>query len=315
MAARYDTLVNREHLADYEIQWPVSFRELDLGLTTVLRVKNEARSLPWVLPPLLRAAQHIVLVDNQSDDGTPEVARRVAEEAGAADRITITSYPFDVSRCGAEHLNTPEDSVHNLAYFYNWSFSHVQTRYSMKWDGDMVLTDEGVDTFAALAWQLEHVEAVIGMPRHPLFVESDRVAWLDVDLINIEDYVFPMDARYQHVKAFEWEMRMIPASARRMRLPQGLCVELKWLDADEFDHWDGQDAFGATERTMRKQREWEVFHALRRGLPDEVEGLVRIEAPADHDHVISYVTRHWLPRQKRPIVIPHSKRPGAQPPA
>ena len=45
----------------------------------------------------------------------------------------------------------------------------------MKWDGDMVLTREGIDTFADLSWQLEAVEAVIAMPRHPLFVESDRV--------------------------------------------------------------------------------------------------------------------------------------------
>ena len=55
------------------------FRALEPGLTSVLRVKNEARSLPWVLPPLFRAVQQVVVVDNQSDDGTPEVARAVAE--------------------------------------------------------------------------------------------------------------------------------------------------------------------------------------------------------------------------------------------
>jgi glycosyltransferase involved in cell wall biosynthesis len=234
-------------------------------MTSVLRVKNEARSLPWVLPPLFRATQHVVVVDNQSDDGTPEVARAVAEQAGAADRLTVTEYPFAVSRCGAEHLGTPEDSVHNLAYFYNWSFAHVNTSYSMKWDGDMVLTAEGVETFADLAWQLENVEAVIAMPRHPLFVESDRVAYLDVYLTNVEEYVFPMGDDYRYVKAYEWELRMVPEGTRRRRLPQGLCVELKYLDSNEFDHWAGIDAFGATERTMRKQREWEVFHALRDG--------------------------------------------------
>ena len=58
---------------------------------------------------------------------------------------------------------------------------------------------------------------------------------------------------------------MVPPGIRRGRLPQGLCVELKYLDSDEFDHWAGLDAFGATARTMRKLREWEVFHALREG--------------------------------------------------
>jgi glycosyltransferase involved in cell wall biosynthesis len=305
----YRKLLNLEDLPDYEVSWPYDFRELHPGLTSVLRVKNEARSLPWVLPPLFEAVQHVVIVDNQSDDGTPDVARQVAEKSGAASRLTVTEYPFNVSRCGAEHLGTPEDSVHNLAYFYNWSFSHVQTAYSMKWDGDMVLTREGVDTFADLSWQLESVEAVVSMPRHPLFVESDRVAWLDVHMINVEEYVFPMGDEYRHVKAYEWEMRMVPPRARKVRLPQGLCVELKYLDSDEFDHWDSQDAFGATPRTMRKLREWKVFHGLKDGRADELDGVIRIEAPPDYDHVITYTTEKFLPQMKRPVTVPLDERP------
>jgi glycosyltransferase involved in cell wall biosynthesis len=307
-------LTNLEGREDFEVRWPRDFHELQPGLTAVLRVKNEARSLPWVLPPLFRAVQQVVVVDNQSDDGTPEVARAVAQTAGASDRLTVTTYPFSVSRCGDEHLATPEDSVHNLAYFYNWSFAHVQTAYSMKWDGDMVLTAEGVDIFAELSWQLENVEAVIAMPRHPLFVESDRVAWLDVYMINIEDYVFPMGDDYRHVKAYEWELRMVPEGVRRVRLPQGLCLELKYLDSDEFDHWGGIDAFGATERTMRKLREWQVFNALRDGRYDEIDGVVRIEAPPEFDHVITYATQQWLPRQERPIVVPVEERPEREAP-
>ena len=47
----------------------------------MFRVKNEARNLPWVLPRMFEAVQHVVLVDNGSDDGTPEVARQIAESA------------------------------------------------------------------------------------------------------------------------------------------------------------------------------------------------------------------------------------------
>lgn len=312
MGENFQTLQNLEGREDFDVSWPRDFRALDPGITAVLRVKNEARSLPWVLPPLFEAVQHVVIVDNQSDDGTPDVARRVADQVGAATRLTVTSYPFDVSRCGSEHLGTPEMSVHNLAFFYNWSFSHVQTAYSMKWDGDMVLTAEGVETFADLSWQLESVEAVIAMPRHPLFVESDRVAYLDVYMVNIEEYVFPMGEDYRHVKAYEWELRMVPRQTRRMRLPEGLCLELKYLDSDEFDHWVGPDAFGATPRTMRKLREWEVFHALREGRADEIAGVVRIEAPPEYDHVITYAAQKWLPQQPRPIIVPLDLRPGRE---
>jgi len=305
-------LSNLEQDHEYDVSWPRDFRAQPAGLTAVLRVKNEVRSLPWVLPPLFEAVQQVVVVDNKSDDGTADVARRVAEQAGATQRLTVTSYPFDVSRCGAEHLATPETSVHNLAYFYNWSFAHAGTAYSMKWDGDMVLTREGIDTYADLAWQLEGVEAVVGMPRHPLVVESDRVAYLDIHMINIEDYLYPMGEEYRHVKAYEWEIRRVPKRARRLRLPEGLCVELKYLDSDEFAHWDGTELFGSSQRTMRKHREWEVFHALREGRPDELEGIVRIEAPEEYDHVIAYVTQFWLPHRPRPIVVPLAERPGAE---
>jgi hypothetical protein len=145
----------------------LAVRRPDAGLTCVFRVKNEARNLPWVLPPMFEAVQHVVLVDNQSDDGTAEIARRVAEEHGAADRFTLESYPVEVARAGTEHLHTPPDDPRSLTYFYNWSFSHVRTSYSMKWDGDMVLTAEGVELLRDLSWQLED-SAVVAIPRHPL---------------------------------------------------------------------------------------------------------------------------------------------------
>jgi hypothetical protein len=180
----------------------------------------------------------------------------------------------------------------------------VRTAYSLKWDGDMVLTPEGEQTYADLAWQLENVEAVVGMPRHPLFVESDRVAWFDEYMINIEDYVFPMSDDYRYVKAFEWEMRTIPTRTLRQRLPEGLCLELKHLDSDEFDHWADTQTWGATERTMRKWREWEVFDKLRRGRSEELAGVVRLEAPPEWDHVVRYAAEWWLPHRPRPVTVP-----------
>ena len=84
------------------------------GLTCVFRVKDEARNLPWVLPPVFEAVQHVVLVDNGSTDGTAEVAQRVVDELGVGERYTAARYPFAVARAGAEHLATPPDSVHSL---------------------------------------------------------------------------------------------------------------------------------------------------------------------------------------------------------
>ena len=196
------------------------------------------------------------------------------------------SYPHRVSRAGTEHLATRHDSVHSLTHFYNWSFSHVRTAYSMKWDGDMVLTTEGVGVLRDLSWQLHDSGAIVAIPRHPLSIESESVAWIDLGFRFLEPWIYPMGPEFTFVKAFEWEVREFPETSQRIIAPEGLCVELKWLDQDEFSHWSAMD-FDSS-RAPRKRREWQVYSALMEGRGEEVPGLHRIEAPPGI-HVIDHV--------------------------
>ena len=295
-------LVNLEGRTDFDAVWPWNRDDPQRpGTTVVLRVKNEARSLPFVLPPLVRSCDGLVLVDNGSDDGTPEVATEVVRAMGAQERLTVTAYPFSVSRCGPEHLHTPGDSVHSLAYFYNWSFAHVSTSYSLKWDGDMVLSRDGESLLRDLAWQLPGREVVVFVPRHSLYVASDRLGYLDLGLANAEPYGYPMLPDYTHVKAFQWEMRLYPDRARHLRLPEGSSVELKWLDSDEFAHWTSPEAFAESSRTRRKRREYQLFTDLAAGRWENQPGVHRIESPPGV-HVIDHVTQEWLARAPRPLV-------------
>ena len=254
---------NREGRHDFDVRWHDP--EPGAGpLTAVLRVKNEARSLPWVLPHLIPVVEQVIVVDNGSDDGTPELAASLAADAGAVDRVRVLEYPFDVSRCGPEHLGTPADSVHSLTYFYNWAFSQVRTSYCLKWDGDMVVTEEGARALQDLAWQLEGADVVVNIPRSSVYVESPSVAYLDLHLVNREPWAWPNSPRHHHGKGMEWEVPLWPADQQSLLLPEWTCFELKWLDSDEFEHWSDTD-FADNRRTQRKAREWDVFHAIRRG--------------------------------------------------
>jgi hypothetical protein len=296
VTSRSPWLPNAEGDEDFDVTWGWSQGELANGFTAVLRVKNEARSLPWTLPPLFEAVQRVVVVDNGSDDGTPDVARALAEQHGAEDRLEVHEYPFAIAPCGAEHLSTPGDSLHSLAYFYNWSFAHVRTSYALKWDGDMVLTDAAVNQLRDLAWQLESVEAIVRVPRVPLYLADDRRAYLDLSVRNVEPWGWPNRPGYSFVKAMEWELPLWGSKARNLVLPSWGCVELKHLDADEFAHWSDTN-FDQTSRTARKRREWQVFQALTNGAPapDEVE---RIDAP-EGVHVIDHVRQVVLPKLAR----------------
>lgn len=276
-------------------------RALRRGVTTVVRVKDEARSLPFVLPPVLRSSSQVLLVDNQSHDGSAEVARRVADEAGLGDRLRVLSYPYALSRCGPEHLETPPDSVHSLVYFNNWAFSHVRTAYAVKWDGDMVLTAEGETLFGDFVWQVGHRVVNLRLPRHPLYIESDRLAYLDLGLHNVEHFGHPIHPDFSYVKAFEWEFLKFPANVPNRTLPAGSCLELKHLDSDEFDHWTDPTAFQTSSRTRRKRREYATFRTIQAGRWMECDSVHRIEAPPGV-HVVDHVAREWLPRAPRPLV-------------
>jgi glycosyltransferase involved in cell wall biosynthesis len=292
---------NLEGHADYDIVWPWTRPGgLRSGTTAVLRVKNEAPSLPFVLPPLLRACDHVLVVDNGSDDGTPDVARETAEKAGRGDRLTLASYPFQVARAGAEHLAVHELSVHSLAYFYNWCFAQVGTRYSWKWDGDMVLTTEGEASMADLGWQVGDVQTIIRVPRHGLYLDGDSHGYLDLGLRNAEEWGFPIGPDFVYTKAFEWEVRTTPERVRSIGLPHGLCVELKYLDGDEFAHWTDPASFATSYRNKRKRREWAVFNALQEGTVPP--GVHEIHAPSGV-HIVDHVTHDWLPRAPRPLEV------------
>ena len=292
---------NLEGHTGYDIVWPWTRPEgLRSGSTAVLRVKDEALSLPFVLPPLLRSMDHVLVVDNGSTDGTPEVTTSTAEAAGLAHKLTLTSYPFQVARAGAEHLAVHELSVHSLSYFYNWCFAQVGTRYSFKWDGDMVLTTEGETSLGDLGWQIGDVQSIIRVPRHGLYLDGTSHAYLDLGLRNAEEWGYPIGPDFVFTKAFEWEVRTTPEPVRSIGLPQGLCVELKYLDGDEFAHWTDPASFATSYRNKRKRREWAVFNALQAGtVPD---GVHEIHAPAGV-HVVDHVTREWLPRAPRPLEV------------
>ncbi len=290
---------NREGIGEYAIRWKWVTKPSSSGFTAVMRVKNEAQSIPWVLPGVLRSVEEVVLVDNLSTDGTPDLAHQVAGEEGLEEKLRVLSYPFEVSRCGPEHLATYPDSVHSLTYFYNWSFSHVRTRYALKWDGDMVLSPQGERVLRDLSWQLEGSDGTVRMCRSPVYVESSRVAYVDLGTMPHELWGWRNSPDHTFIKGFDWEI-VRPWAENLLQIPDWTCFELKWLDQDQFDHWSHTDF--QTERHRRKWREWDVSRALLSGAAPP-EGVVRIESP-EGIHVVEHLRQVYVALRRYGVIAP-----------
>jgi hypothetical protein len=141
---------------------------------------------------------------------------------------------------------------------------------------------------------LEGIDGAITMRRDPVYVESKRIAYVDTVPGKPEPWGWRNSPAYTFAKAFDWELMLPRPGDPVVRLPNFVCFELKWLDADEFAHWSYTDF--KIEINSRKRREWELFHALREGspLPDKV---VRVESP-DGLHVIDHLRGIYAPLRR-----------------
>ena len=196
----------------------------------------------------------------------------------------------------------PERSVHSLAYFYNWCFAQVGTRYSWKWDGDMVLTTEGevVDRRPRLAGRRRAVDhpgaAARALPRERL-ARATSTSGCATPRSGASRSGRTSCSR----RPSSGRSGPRPTPVRSIGLPHGLCVELKYLDGDEFAHWTDPASF-ATQ--LPQQAQAPGVDGLQRaaGAARCCPACTRSRRPTGV-HIVDFVTRDWLPRAPRPLEV------------
>ena len=135
----------------------------------MLRAKNEEEFLRVAATSIVDAVDEIVLVDNQSSDRTADIAAELAREFPG--KVVCFSYPHSVSRVGAETRALLRDSgaqaVGLSAIFYNWCLARCGNPYVLKWDADMVATDELSREIEAWRSSGDHFLCFRGANIHP----------------------------------------------------------------------------------------------------------------------------------------------------
>ncbi|HEX9563501.1 MAG TPA: glycosyltransferase [Gemmatimonadaceae bacterium] len=114
-------------------------------LSAMVRVRNEEEFLFAAVSSVADHVSEIIIIDNLSQDGTPDVIAALQNEYPA--KITVHTYPFAVRKVGREHWDlasqpTRRPSPHLSSTYYNWSLQRCRHPFILKWDGDMIARPE-----------------------------------------------------------------------------------------------------------------------------------------------------------------------------
>jgi glycosyltransferase involved in cell wall biosynthesis len=113
--------------------------------SAMVRVRNEERYLEPCVLSIVDHVDEVVIIDNRSTDGTAGIIAALA--AAYPDKVRPAYYDHDIALQGEQNLalfRSPggRASPRLLANYYNWCLSKCSNPFIIKWDGDMVATDE-----------------------------------------------------------------------------------------------------------------------------------------------------------------------------
>ncbi len=257
-------VINREGLEAYAIE-RVPRNQLKKGLSVLLRVKDEECNIRQSICSIMPSANEITVIDNGSRDGTLAVVQDIIDTHPEGNKIRLYSYPFTVSRCGSEHNSTPEDSVHSLAYYYNWCVSKCRFNTIIKWDADMVFINDDetkklFDTQITAASNSPYLTGV-SLNTQTVYLLNEQGGYKSQLEVNGEIRIFSNSEYVIFTKGKDWEVLTFLRPFRLRRLNRPCAYEIKNLSHDEFSHWS-KVSFSSP----RKIQEYRNFVGLRDGL-------------------------------------------------
>lgn len=133
-------------------------------ISWIARLKNAWDFLYKCIESHINFYDEIILVNNNSTDNTEKVCKKLQKKYPK--KIKYFKYEYDVYPAWSKkHKNTPSNSIHSLAYYYNWSFSKSSYCYVWKIDDDnymikeklknlrnYILKNKKIDTYFYYSW-------------------------------------------------------------------------------------------------------------------------------------------------------------------
>lgn len=126
-------------------------RPRPVGVTGLLRVKNDAEFLALCIDSCIEALDELVIVYQPCDDDSPRIIE--SKRRQYPDKIRTYFYrPVVLSHHLTEEefryaSALPETSIHLLSNYYNYTLSKASYRYALKIDADQIYFTDKLKAF------------------------------------------------------------------------------------------------------------------------------------------------------------------------
>lgn len=269
---------NIEQIKKFNFSLPLFSKED--GVSAFIRVKNEDKQISACLLSILDVFDEIVIVDNDSSDSTLKVIRKLKAEHDHDNKIKIFDYPFKLALFGSDYSNTPENSVHNFAFYSNYAISKCSRKMVCKWDADMILKADRKSDFKSFLAKIGRSKSnsVWNIYGQTVYQDVEGNLWLSHQEVYYEPRIFSLSYYNIYAKGRYFEILDAPSLnldlyidltsienkhnrplIMRKSFPDVLFYEFKSVDRNEFSHWTTEDVA----HTPRKRKEIKAFQLIR----------------------------------------------------
>ena len=147
--------------SEYFVDLSLLTNERPIGVSGLLRVKNDAEFLALCVDSCIDALDELIIVYQECDDDSPQIIEQKRQQY--PDKIRTYFYrPLVLSHnLTSEELHyvstLDKTSIHLLSNYYNYTLSKASYRYAIKIDGDQVYFTDKLKSFC----NAEHFDYII----------------------------------------------------------------------------------------------------------------------------------------------------------
>jgi hypothetical protein len=229
----------------------------------MMRVKNEETFLRASVESILPLVDEVVIIDNNSTDATPRIARELARLHPK--NVRVFHYSHAVAKVGSENQSlastaSGRNSPRLLANYYNWCVRQCRMNYVLKWDGDMVAAPPLARHLAHFRNSPHLVMRFFGANLHPdrchlvgasAALQQEIQAGMSNSMTienwtspysDLEPWLFPR-LLAEHRPDYWWCERLhTPWIARSISVEECCFLHLKYCKPDPYEHWSNDFA-------------------------------------------------------------------------